>query len=91
MRTYSIFLFFIWCLTLQGQDQAPVILRFNEYLGYVKKYHPIAKQAELQLGVGQANLMKARGGFDPKIEVDYNQKKFKGSEYYDKLNAAFTD
>jgi outer membrane protein TolC len=66
-----------------------MVLRFNEYLGYVKKYHPIAKQAELQLGIGQANLMKARGGFDPKIEVDYDQKKFKGTEYYDRLNATF--
>ena len=89
MRTYSFFLFFISCIALQGQVHDTLVLRFNEYLGYVKKYHPIAKQAELQIGVGQANLMKARGGFDPKIEVDYDQKKFKGTEYYDRLNTTF--
>ena len=89
MRNFSIFLFLIWCLQFQCQAQDSVVLRFNEYLGYVKKYHPIAKQAELQLGIGQANLMKARGGFDPKIEVDYDQKKFKGNEYYNRLNATF--
>jgi len=72
-----------------GQVQDSLVLRFNEYLGYVKKYHPIAKQAELTLGMGQATLMKARGGFDPKIEVDYDRKEFKGSEYYDRLNATF--
>ncbi|WP_245917707.1 TolC family protein [Aureitalea marina] len=33
--------------------------------------------------------MKARGGFDPKLEVDYDAKEFKGSEYYDLLNATF--
>ena len=33
--------------------------------------------------------MKARGGFDPKVEVDYDRKQFKGTEYWDKLNATF--
>ena len=89
MRIYlTCFLLFISML-LQGQAQDSVVLRFNEYLGYVKQYHPIAKQAELTLNMGQANLMKARGGFDPKIEVDYGRKEFKGAEYYDRLNAAF--
>ncbi|GAA4271245.1 TolC family protein [Aquimarina gracilis] len=83
---YSLF-FLITPLFAQQQDT--LVLNFKEYLGYVKKYHPIAKQAELNISVGQANLMKARGGFDPKMEVDYDRKKFKGSEYYDLLNATF--
>ena len=33
--------------------------------------------------------MKARGGFDPKIAVDYSTKEFKGTEYYDLLNTTF--
>ncbi len=72
-----------------AQQQDRVELNFKEYLGYVKKYHPVAKQAELNIDIGQANLMKARGGFDPKLEVDYDRKKFKGDEYYDLLNATF--
>ena len=79
----------LFTFSVAGQIQDSILLRFNEYLGYVKKYHPIAKQAELTLGIGQANLMKARGGFDPKIEVDYERKEFKGSEYWNRLNAAF--
>ncbi|MGB7395664.1 MAG: TolC family protein [Pricia sp.] len=66
-----------------------LILNFREFLGYVKKYHPIAKQAELNIDIGQANLMRSRGGFDPKLEVDYDRKEFKGTEYYDRLNATF--
>lgn len=89
MRTYLTCLLAFVGVVLQGQVQDSVVLRFNEYLGYVRKYHPIAKQAEMTLGIGQANLMKARGGFDPKIEVDYARKEFKGSDYYDRLNAAF--
>ena len=63
---------------LMAQDT--LVIGFNEYLGYVKKYHPIAKQAQLALGIAQANLMKARGGFDPTVEVDYARKEFKGTE-----------
>ena len=74
---------------LEGMAQDTLVLNFREYLGYVKKYHPIARQAELQIGVGQANLMKARGGFDPKLQLDYDRKLFKGTEYYDRLNATF--
>ncbi|MDB4292074.1 TolC family protein [Maribacter sp.] len=89
MQKYITCVLLLVTFSITGQVQDSVILRFNEYLGYVKQYHPIAKQAELALGMGQANLMKARGGFDPKIEVDYDRKEFKGSEYYDRLNAAF--
>lgn len=70
-------------------QQDTLALNFKEYLGYVKKYHPIAKQAQLTIAMGQANLMKARGGFDPKIEVDYDRKEFKGIEYWDRLNTTF--
>ncbi|MEP0264371.1 TolC family protein [Dokdonia sp.] len=65
------------------------ILTFEEYIGYVKKHHPLLKQAELVLKQGEANLLKARGGFDPKIEVDYARKQFKGIDYYDELNTTF--
>lgn len=89
MRKYIFSLFFGMCLFAQAQVQDSLVLKFNEYLGYVKKHHPIAKQGELTIGIGQANLMKSRGDFDPKIEVDYNRKEFKGTEYWDRLNATF--
>ena len=76
-----------------GLAQTPVLspqtISFEEYLGYVKQHHPLIKQAELVLSTGEANLLKARGGFDPKIEVDYDRKKFKDTEYFDQLNATF--
>jgi outer membrane protein TolC len=64
-------------------------LSYNEYLGFVKKYHPMVKSANLELSNAQANLMMARGGFDPKIEVDFDKKKFKDSQYYSLLNSSF--
>lgn len=89
MKYYFLFFLYFLVNTLCAQQNDTIVLNFKEYLGYVKKYHPIAKQAELTIGVGQATLMKARGGFDPKIEIDYDRKKFKEKEYYDLLNATF--
>ena len=40
-------------------DQLDNILSFEEYLGYVKQHHPLMKQAELTLSVGEANLLRS--------------------------------
>jgi len=69
--------------------QQDKIFTYEEFLGYVKKYHPLIKQADLVLSTGEANLLKARGSFDPKIEVDYERKEFKKTEYFDQLNTTF--
>lgn len=76
-------------LTANSQQQQLQQLSFSEYLGYVKKYHPVVRQANLQVSSAQAGLMAARGAFDPKIEVDYDKKEFKGTEYYSLLNSSF--
>ncbi len=64
-------------------------LSFAEYMGYVKKFHPVVRQANLEISSAQAGLMAARGAFDPKIEVDYDKKEFKNTEYYSLLNSSF--
>lgn len=75
--------------TLFGQEPISKEFTYNEFLGYVKKYHPLVKNANLELSKAQANLMMARGGFDPKIEVDFSKKEFKDKEYYSILNSSF--
>ncbi|MDH7444844.1 TolC family protein [Aquimarina sp. 2201CG14-23] len=89
MRKLLWYSFLFLTTTLCAQKQDVTILNFKEYLDFVKKHHPVAKQADLTISIGEANLLKSRGGFDPKIEVDFDRKKFKGSEYYDLLNATF--
>ena len=71
------------------QNTLPQELSYNEFLGYVKKFHPLVKSANLEIGEAQANLMMARGGFDPKIEADFDQKQFKGKDYYSVFNSSF--
>jgi outer membrane protein TolC len=90
MRQFVV-LFLIFSVSVFGQDidQKLKELSYNEYLGFVKKYHPLVKNANLEINKAQANLMMARGGFDPKIEVDFSQKQFKQSEYFSILNSSF--
>ena len=87
-KLFYIFIFICSSMNLFGQNN-PTEFTYNEFLGYVKKYHPLVKQADLKLNEAQANLMQARGAFDPKIEVDFNEKQFKDNEYYSILNSSF--
>lgn len=76
-------------LLAHAQALKPGELSFNEYIGYVKKFHPLVRQANLEVTAAQAELMQARGAFDPKIAVDFDKKQFKGTEYYSLLNSSF--
>lgn len=94
---YLVILFSIFISTTTGnwlmaQNTLPAnseVLTLETYLGFVKRFHPVVKQANLQLTAAQAEIMQARGGFDPKIEIDYQKKRFKDSEYFDILNSTF--
>lgn len=87
-KVFYILIFICSSVFVFGQN-LPTEFTYNEFLGYVKKYHPLVKQADLKLNEAQANLMQARGAFDPKIEVDFSEKQFKDSEYYSILNSSF--
>ncbi len=88
---HFILLFLLISAEIVAQNTIPngKELTYNEYLGYVKKFHPMVKSANLNISNAQANLMMARGGFDPKIEIDFDKKQFKNSEYYSILNSSF--
>ncbi len=80
---------FIPLLSWSQNLLADSTLTLDAYLGYVKQFHPLVKQANLEVSQAQAGIIAARGGFDPKIEVDYENKQFKSTEYYDLLNTTF--
>ena len=89
MKIYTVLLFLLTNFIAFSQSSEKSIMTLDEYLGYVKQFHPTVKQANLQVSQSQAAIMQARGGFDPKIEVDYAAKQFKSKEYYTLLNTAF--
>ena len=92
-KVFSLYLliFFLFSLDAKGQDNTVSgdSLSLQEFIGFVKKYHPVISQAGLQLSEAQAKLMKARGAFDPKLTGNYNRKDFDEKRYYDLFDAGF--
>ena len=89
MKKNILILFLLIFNNLSSQEKITSVMTLSEFLGYVKAYHPTVKQASLTINNSEAKLLKARGAFDPKIEIDFDKKQFKEKEYYNKLNAAF--
>ncbi len=87
MRTYIFLLFLV--LNLANGQVSNKEMSFNEYLGMVKKFHPLVKIADLEISQAQANLLMARGAFDPKLEADFSSKEFKDKKYYSLFNGGF--
>lgn len=71
-----------WSAVAWAQPATPVELSFEDYIQYVYQNHPVAKQADLLVAQGDAKLLKARGGFDPKLQGDLARKRFNESLYY---------
>ncbi|MEH6682217.1 MAG: TolC family protein [Sediminicola sp.] len=80
----------LWSLIGFSQEKKDSLyLGYEEYLEMVKKYHPVVKQARLIGEQGESELLRARGGFDPKIEAEYSSKDYKDTQYYDLFNSTF--
>jgi outer membrane protein TolC len=77
---------FIWlfCVsTLFAQN----VLTESDFLSWVLRYHPVAKQADLREVMAAAKLLQAKGSFDPKWGLDYEQKSFDQKNYYQNLSS----
>ena len=75
------------CFVSLAQTETTSVMTFDEFMEIVRTHHPIAKQADLQIDKGNAYLLKSKGGFDPILQGDANQKYFDGSKYYSVLDA----
>ena len=53
-----------------------------EFIAAVKEFHPVAKQALLDVRIAEANLIASRAGFDPVASFDKSRKDFDGITYY---------
>ena len=73
--------------TLLGQDTIRPKLTFDEFFDIVRNHHPLAKQTEIVVLKGDAAVLKAKGGFDPKIFSDLSQKYFDAKRYYNISNS----
>ena len=80
MRILIIIIFAFFSLMLAAQDAN--VLTFREYTGLVKKNHPVMYRSQLLADMAKSNKRIAKGGFDPKLEAEWNQKSFDNKNYY---------
>jgi outer membrane protein TolC len=54
----------------------------EEFVAVVKKYHPLALQAAIDIRIAQAGVTISRSPFDPVVTADNGRKDFEGINYY---------
>jgi outer membrane protein TolC len=69
-------------ITVKSQDSVRLSLTFEEYIRIVQQFHPVARQADIQIEKAKAALLFARGMFDPVLETQTAEKSFDGIRYY---------
>lgn len=65
-----------------SQTNNQEIFKLDSFIQQIKKYHPLAKQANIQVDKAVAELLSAKGSFDPTIGFDASRKTFDGKNYY---------
>lgn len=65
-----------------SKNDSLLVLSPDEYLNVVRKNHPVAKQALLLIDGAEAQLLSARGFFDPSFYFSNTQKTFDGKNYF---------
>lgn len=68
-------------LTAQPTDTARLLSQ-QEFFNWVLEHHPVAQRAQLLMWEAASTEQMARGGFDPKLFADMQQKSFDGKEYF---------
>ncbi len=76
----GVILCMLFCSDSFGQDNR--FLSLDNVFEIVRKYNPVALQANLKNDSAQAIQQMARGAFDPLAVVENEQKTFAGTNYY---------
>jgi len=58
------------------------VLYADDFIKMVRSNHPLAKQAQINVQKADADLLNAKGAFDPMIGMDASRKTFDGKNYY---------
>lgn len=82
------FLFIAGSINLHAQGTDT--LSFDMYMEWVKAYHPLSAQADIMLTMGDMEVRRARGGFDPLVYGNLDKKSYDEKTYYDKREAGIS-
>jgi len=70
-----------------AQEDSIKRLKLQDVLQWVAAYHPVMKQADLNLEQGRFALRQGRGSFDPQLKGTWDEKNFKNKQYYQYINS----
>ncbi|MFC6267661.1 TolC family protein [Frigoriflavimonas asaccharolytica] len=59
----------------------------EEFLNIVKTYHPVVLQANINVEKSDAEIMAAKGNFDPKFNLYKAEKRFNNTNYYNEFSS----
>ena len=62
------------------------IFGVKDFIEQVKQFHPVAKQAGILVNMAEAELLSAKGNFDPVLDIEASRKTFDGKNYYQYTN-----
>lgn len=62
-------------------------LSTEEFLKIVKTYHPVVLQANINIEKSDAEIMAAKGNFDPSLNVYRAEKRFDNTYYYNNFSS----
>lgn len=65
-----------------SQADKQVLFTPEAFIQQIKLYHPVAKQANILIDKAKAELLNAKGAFDPAINIEASRKTFDGKNYY---------
>ena len=86
-KRFFVFGWITFLLMLSPARAQQGTMDYATFIQIVRDHHPIMFQAEIKSLEGEAYLLKAKGGFDPKLLADIRQKRFEEKEYYSYINA----
>ncbi|WP_439585836.1 TolC family protein [Dyadobacter bucti] len=73
-------------LTPAKSQNSTKTLNAAQVMELVRKFHPVAIQAGIHINKAQADLVTARGGFDPVLGAYVSRKRFEGTNYYSRAS-----
>lgn len=78
-KTYLVLLVLCSFCSVFAQNK---VITLAQFIQQVKQYHPVAKQANLLVAKASAEILMAKGAFDPTINFDAANKTLDEKNYY---------
>lgn len=82
MKKTATLILILFHTLLWGQNDTTKVFSYRDYYDLVLKNHPVLRQANSLSDQAKAELLMAKGGFDPKLDVNFDRKYFENKTYF---------